>query len=133
MSIDAVDCDVPERRRSSKATGIVDHGIEHGISRLYLINCRPLDRTKDRDLCSGRRDEQRVATLKAGTSLANPMQEELIEIDILDQLVTPIVTCDTERTNRRRTSSCIQRAQWRSERANVIAARPLHIAIHINA
>src|ERR1700735_4655923 len=115
VAVYTIDSDMAERGRSSDTAGIADQGTKRCVTRLNLVDRRPLYRTGDRHLRAGRRHEQSIPTFEVSASVADTVQQKVIQIDIFDQLWPPIMACDAERTHGCRSTSRIKRTQWRCE------------------
>src|SRR5271156_280921 len=132
VGIDALDDDVAERSCNGKATSVIQERGQRCFAGFHLVNRGPLDRTVDRYLRTGRRDQQRVSAFKMPTSMANAVQQEVVKINLLYQLLPTKVAQRAQRTGRCRTAGGVQRAQRSCQRTDVVTAGTLHVADYID-
>src|ERR1700691_1524089 len=116
VGIDTLDDDVAERSCNRVATSVIEEYGQRCFAGLHLVNRRPLDRTVDRYLRTGRRDQQRVSAFKMGTSVRKPMQQECEKMGPSHHLLPTKVAQRAQRTGRGGTTGGVQRTQRSCQR-----------------
>src|SRR5579862_9087076 len=85
------------------------------------------------DLITDRRHQHSITGLQPLHIAVNTMQDKVVQIDILDQLLSPEVPCNTHRSSCGRPARRVECVQHRRHRTDVVCTRAHDIAYDINS
>ncbi len=100
---------------------------------LQFVDRGSLDGTPDGNLRARRGDNKRIAALEPFVATAFAVEEEVVQVDIANMLLSAVVLERAERADRSWTTCGIQRIERRRERTDFIRAWPLDIAHNVDS
>src|SRR6185503_8167564 len=98
-----------------------------------FIDSRTTNHAFDCDLLSEGRNQNSVTRLQPLHPCAHTMQQQIVQIYVFYQLIAAIVLHDPHRAASRRPTRLIQSIEGCGERTDVVGARALDIANHVDS